>query len=83
MIVNLFLSVIEGTVNILLAPLTVLNFAIDFLSSIAVVSNFINVVAYLFPWKQLLPLFAFVFAMFIFRSVVSLIKTIWDLLPIL
>ncbi len=83
MIINLFLGVLQGIVNILLAPLSVLNFLIDVTSHIAIVQGFVKVVAYLFPWNQLLPLVSFIVGMFIFRSVVSLIKTIWELLPIL
>lgn len=83
MIGNLILGILQGIVNILLAPLAILNFAIDVASSISIVQGFIKVVAYLFPWGHLTPLVAFVVGMFIFRSIISLIKTIWALLPIL
>ena len=83
MIINLLLGVIQGIVNILLAPLSVLSFVIDVASSIAIVQNFVKVIAYLFPWQQISPLIFFVIAMFIFRAIVALIKTIWDLLPLL
>lgn len=83
MIVNLIFGVLEVVVNILLAPLTVLNFVFDVVSSISIVQGFVKVVAYLLPWSQLTPLVTFIVAMFIFRSIVALIKTIWDLLPIL
>lgn len=83
MIINLFIYVIKGIVNVLLAPLTVLDFVVDVTSKISIVQSFVKVVAYLFPWSQLSPLVVFIVSMFIFRSIVSLIKTIWDLLPIL
>lgn len=83
MIIDLLLGVLQVVVNILLAPLSALNFVIDVASSVSIVSGFIKVVAYLFPWSMLTPLFVFIFAMFAFRSVVALIKTIWDLIPIL
>lgn len=83
MIVNLFIYVIQAIVNVLLAPLSVLNFAINIASKITIVQSFVKVVAYLFPWTQLSPLVVFIVGMFVFRSIVSLIKTIWDLLPIL
>lgn len=83
MIIDLFIYVLQGIVNILLAPLSVLNFVFDFASKVTIVQGFVKVVAYLFPWNQLTPLVTFIVAMFIFRSIVSLIKTIWDLLPIL
>ena len=83
MVIDLLLYVLQGIVNVLLAPLSVLNFVIDVGSKISIVQGFVKVVAYLFPWSQLSPLVVFIIAMFIFRSVVSLIKTIWELLPIL
>lgn len=83
MIGNLILGLLQGIVNILLAPLQVLNFAVDVASSISIVQGFVKVVAYLFPWSHLTPIVAFVIGMFVFRSIVALIKTIWELLPIL
>lgn len=83
MICDLILGVLQVIVNILLAPLTALNFVIDIVSSISIVNGFIKVIAYLFPWSSISPLIGFVFAMFAFRAVVALIKTIWDLIPIL
>lgn len=83
MIVNLLLGVLQGVVNVLLAPLTVINFAVDFASSFSVVQGFIKVIAYLFPWGALLPLITFVVSMFIFRAIVAFIKTIWELIPLL
>ena len=83
MIINLLLGVLQLVVNVLLAPLAVLNFGINVISSISIVQGFIKVIAYLFPWNNLLPLITFVVGMFTFRGIVSLIKTIWDLLPIL
>ena len=83
MIIDLFIYVLQGIVNVLLAPLSVLGFGIDIALKIGVVQGFIKVVAYLFPWSELSPLISFIVAMFVFRGVVALIKTIWDLLPIL
>lgn len=83
MISNLILGVLQGVVSLLLAPLSVLNFVVDVTSSISVVQGFIKVVAYLLPFQQLYPLVCFVVGMFVFRSIVALIKTIWELIPIL
>lgn len=83
MIINLLLGVLQVVVNTLLAPLTVINFVVDIVSSISVVSEFIKVIAYLFPWSAITPLLTIVIAIFGFRATISLIKTIWDLLPIL
>lgn len=83
MICNLILFVIQTILNVLLLPLQALDFAIDIVSSISIVSDFIKVIAYLFPWGNIMPLIFFVIAMFGFRAIVSLIKTIWDLIPVL
>lgn len=83
MIIDLFLGVLQVVVNVLLAPLSVLNFGIDVISKFTIVQKFVQVVAYIFPWSQLSPLVAFIVVMFIFRGVVALIKTIWEMLPIL
>lgn len=83
MIIDLFLNVLLVIVEILLAPLGILSIGIDFIASFEIVQNFINVIAYLMPFSMLTPLIVFIISMFMFRSIVSLIKTIWDLLPIL
>lgn len=83
MIINSFLIILKGVVNILLAPLIPLNWAVNTVFSISVISDFINIVAFVLPWSNLVPIIVFIIAMFAFRIVVSLIKTIWDLLPVL
>lgn len=83
MIVNGLIYILQAIVNVLLAPLNVLNFVIDISFAIPVVKDFISVVSYLMPFDKLVPLFAIVFGVFVFRGIVALIRTIWDLLPVL
>lgn len=83
MITDGILFVLQGILNILLAPLIPLNIAIDFLGSIPVISEFVQIVAYVLPWDNLLPLFAIIFASFVFRVVLSLIKLIWHFIPVI
>ena len=83
MIINSFLIILNGVVNILLAPLVPLNWAITTAFSINVISDFINIVAFVLPWSNIIPIIIFIIAMFAFRIIIALIKTIWDLLPIL
>ena len=83
MIINSFLIILKGVVNILLAPLVPLNWAITTAFSISVISDFINIVAFVLPWSNLVHIIVFIIAMFAFRTIVALIKTIWDLLPVL
>lgn len=83
MIVDMILLVLQGILNILLAPLTVLNIGIDFIASIPVITEFIQIVAYVLPWNNLLLLFAVIFASFVFRVVLSLIKLVWHFIPLI
>lgn len=81
MVVEGLLSVVFGFVNILLLPLNVIDIGLDILTLEPVI-QFINMAMYLIPFKDLLPIFIFFVSMMSFRIIVSLIKTIWDLLPI-
>lgn len=81
MITNGILLVLQGVVNILLAPLAMINIAVDFIASIPVITQFIQVVAYVLPWGNLLPLIVLTIALFVLRIAISLIKTIWNLIP--
>lgn len=83
MIINGCLLILQVIVNILLLPLVPLNWVITTGFSISVISDFINIVAFILPWSNIVPIIIFIFAMFGFRLIISLIKTIWELLPIL
>ena len=83
MIINGFLLILQGIVNILWLPLVPFNWAITPGLSIGVISDFINIVAFILPWSNIVPIITFIVGMFAFRAIVSLIKTIWELLPIL
>lgn len=81
MVVEGLLSVVFGFINILLLPLSVIDIGLDILTLEPVI-QFINMAMYLIPFKDLMPIFMFFVSMMSFRIIVSLIKTIWDLLPI-
>jgi len=81
MIVESLLSVVFGLINFILLPLQIVDFALD-LVALEPVIQFINMALYLIPFRELMPIFIFFMSMMTFRVVVSLIKTIWDLLPI-
>ena len=83
MILDAILLLFQGIINVLLAPLSVINWAVDLVSSVPVIANFLSIVAYVLPWGNILPLISLIVGMFIFRIFISLIKTIWELLPIL
>lgn len=81
MIIDLCLGVLQGFLSIILAPLEVINIAVDFVASMPVVISFIQLVAYIFPWSNLLPLFAIVLAILSFKAVVGIIHGIYNLIP--
>lgn len=83
MIVDGILVILQGIVNILLAPIQILNWVTTTAVSIGVISDFINIIAFVLPWKNIVPIITFIIGMFAFRAIISLIKTIWELLPIL
>lgn len=81
MIVEGILSVVFGLLNVLLMPLQVVTFGLNVLTFEPVL-QFINMALYLIPFKELMPIFIFFVSMMTFRIIISLIKTIWNLLPI-
>ena len=83
MIIDMILLVLQSVCNIVLSPLTVLNIGVNFIDNIPIIGDVIAIIAYILPWGALLPLIGIVVGIFIFRISVSLIKTIWDLLPVL
>ncbi len=83
MIVNLILLLVQGILNVLLLPLTVINIAVDLVSSIPVTTEFLQVAAYMIPWSNILPLILLVTGIFIFRAGLALVKVIWKFIPLL
>jgi len=81
MIVEGLLNVVFGLLNVLLIPLQIVDLGLSVITLEPVI-QFLNMALYLIPFKELMPIFVFFVAMMSFRVVVSLIKTIWDLLPI-
>lgn len=81
MIIDMFLLVLQGVLNILLLPLTVINIGIDFIASIPVIGEFLQVIAYILPWSNLLPLIGLIVGLFGFRIAVSLVRTGLDVIP--
>lgn len=83
MIIDEILLVIKIFVEIILSPLTVLNIAIDFVGSIPVVMSFVQIVAYVIPWSNILPIILLIFAIFVFRIIVALINLVLKFVPFL
>lgn len=75
--INLVFDIVEGLLTILPdISWSVESSFFDYLIS------FIKMVGYLLPWGTVTMICSLVVALSIFRIVVSIIKTIWDLLPL-
>lgn len=81
MILDGILFVLSQVLRMLLAPLEGINIAIDFLASIPFVMQFFQVIAYIIPWTNFVPLFLLVIAIIAYKIVISILKTLWDILP--
>jgi hypothetical protein len=81
--------VLEVLLNIVFASLTGLFSALPDISwdidtgIIGTFLDFIGIVTYLFPMPVITSLIGLIVAINVFKIVISIIKTIWDLLPIL
>ena len=64
MIIDGVLIILQGIVNILLAPLNVINWVVTTGISIGVISDFINIIAFVLPWKNIVQIFTFIICMF-------------------
>lgn len=82
MIIDMILVVIQGFLNIILSPLTLIDFAVDFVASIPIVTNFLQIVAYVLPWGNLLPLIIGTFSIFLFRISLALIRTLLSIITL-
>ena len=83
MIIDMILLLVQGILEFLLLPLSAINIVVDFVSSIPVISQFLQIVAYILPWDNILPLFFIVVGIFFFRINMALIRAVWHFLPII
>lgn len=83
MIVDSILLILKNIISFLLLPLTPINFAINTILGISYVSDFIKIATYVLPWSNLTPIITIIIGMFLFRIIISLVKTVWDLIPFL
>lgn len=83
MIIDLILSLLQGILKLLLSPLELINITLDFTSNFSFIGDFLSVIAYILPWNNILPIISIIVGIIIFRASISLIKTIWALIPVL
>lgn len=82
MITNGILLIFQNFLNIILLPLTIFNVVIDIASSIPFIAQFLQVVAYIVPWSNILPIILIMFSIFSFRIGMALIKLIIYIIPL-
>lgn len=80
MILDGILLIFQGFLEVLFLPLTTINIAIDFIGSIPIVAQFLQLVAYVLPWANLLPVFILTITLFLFRIFLALIKLVLSII---
>lgn len=80
----MILNAVLNFVLLIFSPLVeAINIGVDFLLGFSYVKTFLQVVVYVLPWNNLVPLIAIIVWIIGFRVVISLIKTLWELIPVL
>lgn len=80
MIFNGIIGGIFSVIDWCLSPLELLNWAFNTLN-LAPLKEFLAVAYYIIPIAQLKPIIVFIVSMFVFRAVISLVKTFFSILP--
>ena len=81
MISEFLLDIVFGIVSGLLKMLPDITWNVE-TSAFAYIIDIIRVVAYMLPWGTVTTIVGLIIAFTIFKFWISVIRTIWDLLPI-
>ena len=81
MISEFLLNVVYGIVTTLLAPLPDLSWNVDS-TAFSYFVSVIQVVSYMLPMKTVSVVVTLIFGFNVFKIFIAIIKTIWDLLPL-
>lgn len=82
MIADKLLDIVFNFLEKMLDKLPIMNISIDF----STVQSFLSVVGtalYFFPWQKVAPILAIIILLQVWRILVSIIKTIWSVIPFL
>lgn len=82
MMTDSILNIVFLIVDYILAPVDLLNWGFN-LFYLSPLFDILKVIYFVVPIDRIAPIIHFIIAMFCFRGVIALIKTIWDLLPVL
>lgn len=77
----IFGALLETLVNVFLVPLDIINFSVNWFLGINWVKDVVSVVSFVLPWENILPLFIGIVGVFVFRITISIIKTLWEIIP--
>lgn len=81
MITDSLLNVVFGIVNFILSPVSLVEWGFD-LFYLSPLHDILRIIYFVIPIDKIFPIIVFIISMFIFRAIIALIKTIWDILPI-
>lgn len=80
MIIDNLLGIAFSFLETILEKLPIMNLDVDF----SVLNGFLDVLGfalYFFPWAKVAPILAIISLLQMWRIVMSIIKTIWEVLP--
>lgn len=75
-------NILEKVLNLLLLPLDAVNFGVNWLLGIDWVVDVLNIIAYVLPWENLIPLIIGIIGMYCSRIAISLVRLILEILPL-
>ena len=82
MIIETIFNIIFSVVDILLIPFDGLNLIISS-NVFNTVLEYLSVVTYVLPIQNFIPIIVFVTSTMLLRIVISALKTLWDMLPLI
>lgn len=82
MIVDSIVNFVFSIVNIILTPLDLINSVFVF-NDASPIFQWLRMAMYLIPIPQLMPIVIFISLTIQLRVAIALLRTIWDILPIL
>ena len=82
MIIETIFNIIFSVVDILLTPFDGLNLIISS-NVFNTVLEYFSVVTYVLPIQNFIPIFVFIISTMLLRIVISALKTLWDILPLI
>lgn len=81
MIVDKLLDIVFGFLTSMLDLLPIMDVSVD----LSVLNTFLDILGsclYFFPWQKVAPILALIILMQVWRIVISIIKVIWEALPL-